>query len=334
MGWVRHRSPRPISNGMKRILLTGLVLLAIFVITLTIFRFRKKESPSAPKQEQSKKNPLLEDWDKDGLQNWEEQVYGTDSRNPDTDGDGKSDGDEIKTNTNPLIKDAGNATTTPQNPPTEGADQQNPNLTQTIFDEFLKSGGLTSALQGNKPLASQIISQKIDELVKSGYLKSYSPLTSASADIKTSPNISPTAIKNYLNKAAKILETNLGPLKTDDLDLLLDILQTQQLERLAELAPYREAYQNSAIGLRAIEVPKTMVWFHSKEIQYLEDSSRQLQVFENTENDPLSTLTLIPGRVDLKIAMIKLNRGELKIWLDANKITLSPSDKAYAIFIK
>lgn len=47
------------------------------------------------------------DPDKDGLTNREEKQLGTDRKNPDTDGDGLSDGDEVKKyNTNPLKADS------------------------------------------------------------------------------------------------------------------------------------------------------------------------------------------------------------------------------------
>lgn len=44
---------------------------------------------------------ITEDGDKDGLTNQEELFYGTDINNPDTDGDGFSDGDEVKNGYNP-----------------------------------------------------------------------------------------------------------------------------------------------------------------------------------------------------------------------------------------
>src|SRR3989344_9416266 len=43
-----------------------------------------------------------EDADHDGLLNAEEQLYGTDPANPDTDGDGYNDGEEVKNGYNPL----------------------------------------------------------------------------------------------------------------------------------------------------------------------------------------------------------------------------------------
>lgn len=43
-----------------------------------------------------------DDPDHDGLNNAEERLYGTDPNNPDTDGDGYSDGEEVKNGYNPL----------------------------------------------------------------------------------------------------------------------------------------------------------------------------------------------------------------------------------------
>ncbi len=51
-------------------------------------------------------SPILKDSDHDGLTDIEEKALGTDPNNPDTDGDGISDGDEVKKyKTNPLNPD-------------------------------------------------------------------------------------------------------------------------------------------------------------------------------------------------------------------------------------
>jgi len=47
------------------------------------------------------------DTDNDGLKDWQEELFKTDSLNPDTDGDGYLDGEEVDSGHNPLIKAPG-----------------------------------------------------------------------------------------------------------------------------------------------------------------------------------------------------------------------------------
>src|SRR2546423_718695 len=49
-------------------------------------------------------NLLDKDSDNDGLKDWEETLWKTDPHNPDTDGDGTPDGQEVKEGRNPSVK--------------------------------------------------------------------------------------------------------------------------------------------------------------------------------------------------------------------------------------
>ncbi len=51
----------------------------------------------------------LKDSDNDGLKDWEEELYKTDPKNPDTDGDGYIDGEEVNSGHSPLVKSPGDA---------------------------------------------------------------------------------------------------------------------------------------------------------------------------------------------------------------------------------
>jgi hypothetical protein len=53
----------------------------------------------------------FKDSDNDGLRDWEEELFHTDPRNPDTDGDGYLDGEEVDSGYNPLIKSPGDKLT-------------------------------------------------------------------------------------------------------------------------------------------------------------------------------------------------------------------------------
>lgn len=58
--------------------------------------------PTAPPTSSTAIGGGGEDVDNDGLTNAEETLYGTDPNNPDTDGDGYKDGEEVKNGYNPL----------------------------------------------------------------------------------------------------------------------------------------------------------------------------------------------------------------------------------------
>src|SRR3990167_6963602 len=69
------------------------------------FNLTRKETYVATTLEATTTNSALlaKDGDSDGLKDWEEQLWKTDPYNPDTDGDGTGDGQEIKLGRNPVL---------------------------------------------------------------------------------------------------------------------------------------------------------------------------------------------------------------------------------------
>lgn len=73
-------------------------------------------------------DPNNPDTDGDGLTDWEEvYIYGTDPLNRDTDGDGIIDGDEVELGTNPLLRDSDNDGTDDLEEIMRGTDPNDPN---------------------------------------------------------------------------------------------------------------------------------------------------------------------------------------------------------------
>ena len=75
---------------------------------LSLHRGQKNEGSAVPEQSltiasySAPENSIDElDSDLDGLPDWKELILGTDTKNPDTDGDGTNDGDEVKQDRNP-----------------------------------------------------------------------------------------------------------------------------------------------------------------------------------------------------------------------------------------
>lgn len=106
-----RRVPKP----SKRVLsvLVGTVFVVAFVIVWTLVSQtrvavgERAASAGALSPISVSRDPGLsreQDQDQDGLLDWEENLRGTDPKNPDTDGDGTSDGQEVATSRDPLVK--------------------------------------------------------------------------------------------------------------------------------------------------------------------------------------------------------------------------------------
>ncbi|MFH0969783.1 MAG: hypothetical protein V1804_04705 [Patescibacteria group bacterium] len=79
---------------IKKVKLTFLIFAILVITSFAVFAMAQENSTAD-------KN-IFQDSDQDGLSNDEEKTYGTDPYNPDTDGDGYSDGIEVKSGYNPL----------------------------------------------------------------------------------------------------------------------------------------------------------------------------------------------------------------------------------------
>lgn len=95
--------------SVKRIVL---IVVALVVVAISAFLVLTKESgeekfENVAVQEQQSFTDLLrsdphKDSDNDGLKDWQEALWQSDKNNPDTDGDGTLDGEEVANNRNPV----------------------------------------------------------------------------------------------------------------------------------------------------------------------------------------------------------------------------------------
>ncbi|MBI5913018.1 hypothetical protein HY839_01090, partial [Candidatus Azambacteria bacterium] len=96
-----------LSERRKNIVIPVVLLLGIFIGGVIVLR---TQGIGAQVLTEGKKVlfPIASepnaDPDNDGLKNWEEEIYKTDPRNPDTDGDGYLDGEEVASGYDPTIK--------------------------------------------------------------------------------------------------------------------------------------------------------------------------------------------------------------------------------------
>jgi hypothetical protein len=94
---------------IKNIPIATILLATIFAIGILLFvnAYSKKGAFSTYSLWGGKETTVesnTKDSDNDGLKDWEEKLYGTDTLNPDTDADGYLDGEEINSGHNPMVK--------------------------------------------------------------------------------------------------------------------------------------------------------------------------------------------------------------------------------------
>ncbi len=275
----------------------------------------------------TQENPLFADPDEDGLKNWEEAMYGTNPDNADTNGNGISDRDEALAGIFSDNSAAGSVLGT------QSGDEST-NLTETLLEKFVTAGGAVALSKGKEGgfITSQLLLGEMERLSKEGALPRPIPIAPLEKiSILTSDDTSPEAIRRYLNTTAEIISRNAGDLKKDNLDLLAEILQSGDLERLKEFARYRERANIIIEELLALRVPKNLSWYHERQIFLMSQMAIHLATFENTEQDPLKTLARVEPNISVKEELLTLNRNDLWTWLNNQKIVLKPEDKAYSI---
>jgi hypothetical protein len=279
------------------------------------------------------KNDADSDFDKDGLKDWEEALWGTDPKNPDTDGDKTGDGKEIELKRDPLVKGP-NDSYEPRlfNSTAEKIEKNNDfNLTSQVTDALGGSIGPRILAGGNKDSVSPVeLAAAVGTLPKpDDILDNYKKFSRR--DLKISPNSTSSSIKDYFNRIYGVYEKTFLTLKKDDLTILAEVLPTENYERLIEIDDVISAFDESINRIKAIPVPVGYETFAVEELNYLSKTKRVVEAFRNAEQDPLSALVLLQRRISL-MDEVKQFHQETKESLAQNGISFEPNENGYLFF--
>lgn len=289
----------------KNVKLSFLILAGLVILSYAFFTFAQENSTTA--------NNIFIDSDQDGLSDQEEKLYGTNPQSADTDGDGYSDGAEIKSGYDPLkpapgdriIVPASPASDQPKNPASSSGSAEN-NLTKTVAQKV-------AAIAANPDADSQQVTlDQVQGIVDDSLNQTFSP-----ADL---PQISTDQIKikkqNYSKLSAAdaakkkkadavdyivavyyILASNSPkPISSSDTvsglanSLTSEItaaISQQDPGQLQNLADYG---QKIADQLKGVEVPEDMVDTHLKALQFAQYAVSLKDSVAANPDDPLSEI--------------------------------------------
>jgi hypothetical protein len=252
------------------------------------------------------------DSDQDGLSNEEERLYKTDPQKRDTDGDGYSDGVEVKSGYDPLKPAPGDKLfSVPNTGNGERTTASGENLTQDFSEEI--AGVIAEKTNNGEDVSLEEVDQKVNELLSGKGaevvlppidikgLKIKNPVSEKLSEEKRKAEEKEQAVK-YLTAMAYIFANN-APQRfssEEEFGALVGSLSTQVAGSLSGankeiIATLAENGRKTLEESRNVEIPAHMLSHHIKALQLaqyaisLEAEVKQTQ----TSEDPLSSVAIM-----------------------------------------
>lgn len=264
------------------------------------------------------------DSDSDGIKDWEEIILRTDPNNPDSDQDGTPDAEEVAKNRDPLKKGPNDELSAIPNAISQDNSADN-NLTYALTRNIFESGAL-GAIDEKGQLTSTEFLDKLslpknidpETLLRPG-------ITITAKDLRINQNNDTETVKNYFSSISDIYAKRISPHQSrGDLVILSQALEANDLGKLSELDPLITALDFAVSDIKNISVPSNHVSFAVQELNYLLETKRAIEIFKNTQNDPLATVVAIRGRFDLLLKIAKFHAETIN-GLYASGVRFNPS---------
>ena len=217
-----------------------LALIALFSVYSVFNSFSGKPVPVAVIGAQTPLPNPDADPDHDGLTNREEAIWNTDPFNPDTDGDGFKDGEEVASGHNPLVPGPNDLI---------NAD----NLTQK-FSELAFSGFVAGDLKQNSPNYGKAIGDISSSITDSGKSTLYKKINSSALNIIDSNS---TTDINYFKEIRSVAQ-EFGSLITDQYKTIennLNIISNQGFNDQIKNYFQQKAVSSDSLLKQGLSIP-------------------------------------------------------------------------------
>ena len=274
----------------------------IFSIVLIIGAYAFARSIESPNSAQaSEETELLNaiakrDSDNDGLPDWEEALYGTDSHVADSLHLGMTDGEAVAQGliVPKAISDITMATSS-SGASMVGDDSLPPapadgTLTAAFAKNFFTFYLIAKQANGGGDLSEAQMSE-----VSNQALQSLSSAVSATPDFKSIKDLNisgsgPDALKAFAVSAERVLLANTSDATTSEINYLKSAIQNNDNTAFPHLLSLAKAYRSSAVGLAAIPVPAELADDNLKLINAMARISGIITDFARVDTDPLATI--------------------------------------------
>jgi len=228
------------------------------------------------------------DNDNDGLANWEEAMWGTNTNAIDTDGDGTADSVELTQNRNPLVNAPDDSSSAyPIIPSLESADTGYAGRTSGIAQSFASQlyaiglSGNASSVDGSALLKGLIT----NELTQGRILAPYTHEDIIVSEITTE------AYRTYGNAFGLFITTYKAAGEPyASTELIKNALAQEDLSALTALSPYASMLSGEATRLAKIPVPSDFLSEHLELINGIFIMGKALDIMTQSGHDPFMIL--------------------------------------------
>lgn len=223
------------------------------------------------------------DNDRDGLMDWEEALWGTDTTNPDSDGDGTLDGDEVSQNRNPALSGEDSIATTTDTGNYIPQETDPNSLTSKIARSIFENVTEVSSVDGYSPEVGVQIAAQIAQAAASA---AQPQIVFNIGDVKIQKQTSKESIKAYGNDLMRHILQNMR-------DVYLDPAAYEDLGTSAR------GFRSIAEDLAEMEVPAQIAGTHSKIVNNYYNIYEALEYVYYYKKDPAQALLALRTYSDI-----------------------------------
>ena len=308
------------SISSRNLRIAGASLIAVLMVAggyvLPGLTFPETKAVNAELTDDILASYVAKDTDSDGLPDWQETLYGTDSNVPDTDGDGVTDGEAVRRG---LLTPRSLSSQLPQEPigeedipgeaPAPGSFTER--FSRAFFEAYIKASG-------GEPMSAEAQEKLINDLLATYASEAGRSLvpTHTRVSIRTDASLDLIA---YAARVEGVLQSLPQGENSDMFALSQDLIENDEAEAGTRLGVVGNQYSAASRQLLAMSAPLSFVDAHLQLVNGLEEAGRAAKAVSTYKEDPLLTMgaltVLSPARADIlqainTLAEAVLMRGE------------------------
>jgi hypothetical protein len=279
------------------------------------------------------------DNDNDGLPDWEETLWKTDPRNPDTDGDGTKDGEEVGLGRNPakkgpkdeLAAPARKVATTEAEKKALAEEEKNLTATEKISRKIINSYsdykqiGALQTKEGIDSFAKSLSKQALAEV-------QIKPKIYTSGDIKLKQNPSASDIASYGNAVGTIIKNNSPQKLENELVLFKKAVEDQDANLLKSLDQIISGYEAILRDLTTIPVPSSAASVHIAIMNDMSKILEDIRGFRVVFTDPIYSFAAVSAYLKDAPKMLESYKA-LQRYFQNQNISYERTDPGYILLI-